>query len=90
MQSTDNKFDVEIYLNILVREVGLAVALRGTGVKFEGKKEKWLDVRGSARAQALCKRVGEEGVEIQAPRTRERKEWSGGLKRGNEHRREGW
>lgn len=44
------------------------------GLNSRGRRKKWLDVRGSARAQALLSRVEEEGVKIQAPRTMERKE----------------
>lgn len=74
----NDKFVVKIYLNISWEQFRLAVAVRETGVEFEGEKKKWLDVRGRARAQALHSRDREEGVDIQGPRTRERKkevEW---------------
>lgn len=75
----DKFLSVKIYLNISWEKFRLAVAVRETGVEFEGEKKKWLDVRGRARAQALHSRDREEGVDIQGPRTRERKKERSGV-----------
>lgn len=75
----NDKFVVKIYLNISWEKFRLAVAVRETGVEFEGEKKKWLDVRGRARAQALHSRDRGEGVDIFRVREqeKERKKWSG-------------
>lgn len=71
---TNNKFDVKIYLNISSEKLVSPSCSEERGLNSRGRRKKWLDVRGSARAQALLSRVEEEGVKIQAPRTTERKE----------------
>lgn len=74
LESTNNKFDVKIYLNISPEKSVSPSCSEERGLNSRGRRKKWLDVRGSARAQALLSRVEEEGVKIQAPRTTERKE----------------
>lgn len=90
----NDKFVVKIYLNISWEKFRLAVAVRETGVEFEGEKKKWLDVRGRARAQALHSRDRGEGVDIFRVREqeKERKKWSGEAWKGETSagEREGW